>query len=208
MVTRARDLERLGKFNKLISFFDPSGIAREVSLPYGEDGIGLGYSEAGRLKAITSFADVDKVTRLIAPRDEFFTALEDGDKVRLTFGGGHTVQVEYVDRLRQSAKTSAVGSILEGEPVTVENLSGGKDLTVWGRIDDSTLSDSPAYARVSRDAVMEVGSNTRRVLFIQTRANPAVTVDHQVRLDGLLYEIRSIQELHQRGELRLALVRV
>ena len=84
---------------------------------------------------------------------------------------------------------------------------GGTDLTAWCRVDDSTLTDSARYGQIG-GSVVEVGNDTRRVLFIRTRANDAITVNHQAQIGGLSYDVRSIQELASRGELRIALVRV
>ena len=62
---------------------------------------------------------------------------------------------------------------------------------MWGRIDDSCQADAEAL-----DA-----PDARRVMFLRTRADAAITVDHLAMLDGLLYDVRSIQELSQREEL-------
>ena len=105
------------------------------------------------------------------------------------------------------ASSNDTGAISNGDRVTVTSGAAAVNVTAWASVDDSTTAGFDSLI-IKDDRAFNVGVDTRRVLFIRTRANPAITVDHRARIGGLTYEVRSIQELANRGELRVALARV
>ena len=208
MVTRARDIERLRQFNRLVSFTDAAAGGKSITrtwraanrLADNEATIAIVSGATGEYSHLENIEDVSAEYQLVVGTPgEFFQALQGGDELTITLPAGTiTARLMFDGSGRFSeAITSDTGAISNGDSVEIISGAARKNFTTWCRVDDSTISDLRQYNQ----------TDPRRVLFIRTRANPAITTDHKAIIDGLEYETNNIQELANRGELRIALTR-
>ena len=214
MTTRLRDLERQQPFNKLVGFTDPAAGGESVTTTWGSGGIVIGIINSGTGARVVGTSIETLSGRLFFDTEsDFFGALNKGDAITVTLPTGMLTAVceedgnPYVAISLSNVTTDDTGPVAVGDAVTVTSGSLSADITAWARVDDSTISDTAAFSLIGGEAV-QTGTDTRRILFIRTRADDRITVDHRARIGGLEYEVRSIQELANRGELRIAIVRV
>ena len=223
MVVRARDIERQRQYNRLARFVDPSASGTSYELIYGQQ-IRLVHRDLreGKQILLESFEDAIAADKDIAlsfsnldqPAQDFAQSLETRDKLTLKFASGEITCTlkgsgsTYWSIRVQDVTSDDSGPIGEGDAVVVSiGETGGKSLTAWYRVDDSTIRDAAEYLRFGNESV-QTGTDTRRVLFIRTRDNRDITTDQLCVIAGLRYEVRSIQELANKRELRIALVRL
>ena len=213
MTARLRDLERQQPFNKLVGFTDPAAGGESITTTWGSGGIVIGYINSGTGARVVGTSIETLSGRLYFETEfDFFKAFNKGDALTITLPAGTLTAVCEADGdpfgaiTLSNVTTSDTGPVVAGDAVTVTSGSLSADIVSWARTDDSSISDTAAFSLIDGEAV-QTGVDVRRVLFIRCRADDRISVDHLATVNGLSYDVRSIQEL-PRNELRIALVRV
>ena len=213
MVVRARDIERHRQYNKLVAFTDAAAGGQSITATWGGSGVVIGSINPGTGQQ-TVAKNIENVSGRLyyAVELDFFKALNKGDPLTITLPAGTITATCAKDGTPYGAisldnvSSNDTGPITDGDAVTVTSGSLSADISAWARVDDSTISDVGAFSLIEGE-LARTGMDTSRILFIRTRADSRITVDHEASIGSIKYAVRSIQEL-PRNELRIALVRV